>query len=125
MLPRQHRLTDDYDFRRVRRLGRPYHTSLFTLVVAPAKKKTDLRFGFVVSTKLDKRAVVRHRAVRLLREAVHKLLPQLNLGFDAVLIPKRKLLLSSYEEIGALVNQSLSKVPLLGSRLGPKGSARS
>ncbi len=117
MLPRAFRLVDDYDFRRVKRLGKPYHTSLFTVVIAPSKSTQSLRFGFVASTKLDKRAVARHRAVRLLRESVHKLLPELETGFDLVFIPKQKLLSSTYEEVSTEVYSTLSKVPLLGSRL--------
>ena len=122
MLPRAFRLVDDYDFRRVKRIGKAYHAPLFTAVVAPSKNKQDLRFGFIASTKLDKRAVVRNRVVRMLREAVHKILFDLETGFDVVIIPKKALLSSNYEEVNSTVYSTLSKVPLLGSRLTPSSS---
>jgi len=113
MLPRQYRLSDDYDFRRVRRLGQTFFTPLFNLTLAPAKNKESLRFGFIASTKLDKRSTVRHRAVRLLREAVQATLPRWPKGVDAVLVARSRLLSSSYEEVAATLNQVLPRVSSL------------
>lgn len=46
------------------------------------------RFAFVVSTRIDKRAVARNRIKRLLRESVRHLLPQINTGFDVIILVK-------------------------------------
>ncbi len=119
MLPRQYRLSDDYDFRRVRRLGQTFFTPLFNLTVAPAKDRQGLRFGFIASTKLDKRSTVRHRAVRLLREAVQATLPQWPKGVDVVFVVRPKLVSSTYEEVGACLNSLLPKISLPRPRPTP------
>jgi len=112
VLPKEFRLTDDYDFRRVRRLGRVYQSSFFKLVVAPAKRRGSLRFGFVISKRVAKRAVDRNRAVRLLREAVHQKLPDLKRGFDVVLVARTSILGKGGTEVSTEVNRVLSKTPL-------------
>ncbi len=110
MLPKENRLTDDYDFRRVKRLGRSYHCPLFKLSVARRKLEGPPRFGFVISTKIDKRATVRNRIKRLLREAVRAKLSRVPDGFDLVFVVRPKIVGKSYEEVRAEVDQVLSKV---------------
>ncbi len=110
MLPKENRLTDDYDFRRVKRLGRSYHCPIFKLTVAPQKIAAPPRFGFVISTKIDKRATVRNRIKRLLREAVRAKLSRIPEGFDLVFVVRPKIVGQSYEEVRAEVDQVLSKV---------------
>lgn len=46
------------------------------------------RFAFIVPTKVDKRATVRNRIKRLLREQVRKFMPQLPIGRDVVIIAR-------------------------------------
>jgi len=87
MLPKENRLTDDYDFRRVKRLGKSYHCPFFKLSLAPRKIAGPSRFGFVISTKIDKRATVRNRIKRLLREAMRERLEKIPDGFDLVVMP--------------------------------------
>ena len=118
MLPKDFRLTDDYDFRRVRRVGRIYQSPFFKLVVAPAKRRDTLRFGFVISKRVAKSAVQRNRATRLLREAIHQRLPQLNRGFDTVFIARPPILDKDGPAVAIEVNKVLSKTPLVGSRVG-------
>lgn len=110
MLPKENRLTDDYDFRRVRRLGKTYHCPIFSLTVASQKVPGPPRFGFVISTKIDKRATVRNRIKRLLRDAVRLKLTEVPDGFDLVFVVRPKIKEKSYEEICAEVDKILSKV---------------
>lgn len=49
------------------------------------------RFTVIVSTKIDKRAVIRNRMKRLVREAIHHLLPSLKQSIDGVFIVRKKL----------------------------------
>jgi len=116
MLPEGNRLRSKYDFRRVKRVGRSAHSPYFTLLYAPAKDSATLRFGFVASTKFDKRAVVRNRARRLLREAVRVHLSRIKPGHDLVLIARKGVKEVSSAEVSASLNQILSKVSLLGPR---------
>ncbi len=110
MLPKENRLTDDYDFRRVRRLGKSFHTPLFVLTIAPAKDSTTLRFGFITSTKLDKRAVARNRVKRLLREAVHKRLGDFKPGSDIVVVGKKGVVGKKCEDVEREMGKVLEKV---------------
>ena len=110
MLPKENRLTDDYDFRRVKRLGKSYHCPLFKLSVARRKTVGSSRFGFVISKKIDKRAVVRNRIKRLLRQAVRENLEKIPEGFDIVFVVRPNIVGKSYEEINIEFNKVLSKV---------------
>lgn len=110
MLPQENRLTDDYDFRRVRRLGRVFHTPLFIFSLAPAKKKDTLRFGLVVSTKVDKRAVVRNRIKRLLREAIRQRWGDFKPGVDIVMVAKKEIVGKKCKEVEEVLAGVLKKL---------------
>lgn len=118
MLPKENRLVEPYDFRRVGRLGRRYQSPFFSLTVAPQKQTAPPRFGFVVSTRIDKRAAVRNRIKRLLREAVHARLDSIPNGFDLVFATRPNIKGKSYEEVCSAVNQVLSKISFARSGLG-------
>lgn len=79
MLPREKRLTSDYEFRRVRRDGSRYGNSFFGLFVLNVKQGP-ARFGFVVGTRVSPLAVQRNRIKRILRAEVSRLLPQIRPG---------------------------------------------
>ncbi|MBU1104857.1 ribonuclease P protein component [Candidatus Parcubacteria bacterium] len=113
MLPAEYRLLDDYDFRRVKRLGRSYNFPFFIIACAHAKNPKGLRFGFIFSTNFNKRATVRNRYKRLLRQGVQKRLNEFKLGFDIVFIPKKSILGRSYEEISHSFDTALPKTPLV------------
>jgi len=110
MLPKENRLTDDYDFRRVKRLGKSHPGPLFSLAAAPRKTKGQSRFCFVISKKIDKRATVRNRVKRLLRGAVRERLEKIPDGFDIVFVVRPKIVGRSYEEINTEFDKILSKV---------------
>jgi len=110
MLPKENRLIDDYDFRRVKRLGKSYHCPLFKLTVAPQKISAAPRFGFVISTKIDKRATVRNRINRLLRQAIRERLGKISEGLDLVFVVRPKIIGKNYEEVSTEVDQVLSKI---------------
>jgi len=120
MLPKENRLTDDYDFRRVKRLGKSYHCPLFKLSLARRKIKAESRFGFVISKKIDKRAVVRNRIKRLLRQAVRERLERIPDGFDIVFVVRPQIVGKNYEEVNSEFDKVLSKVSFHRSRLGEK-----
>lgn len=62
--------------------------------------KNDLnnsRFGFVVSTKISRKAVVRNKIKRRLREIVRQ--SNIEPGFDVVIIAKPEITDSNYQDI--------------------------
>lgn len=81
-LPPTHRLKRRQDFDAVYQRGRRYATShLFLRVLAqPGESDQPSRFGFVLSQKVDKRAVVRNRLRRHLQATIRALLPRLSKG---------------------------------------------
>lgn len=54
------------------------------------KNTAGRRFAFIVSTKVDKRAVVRNRIKRLIREIVYNELSRLAENMDVVVVVKAK-----------------------------------
>lgn len=113
MLPRKYRLHSDYDFRRLRVRGQKYFSPLFTLIIAPVRDRQALRLGFVVSARLDKRATVRNRLKRVLREVIRRKLSQLKRGFDAAFYIRSGMLKRTYEDVAAEVDRLLPKTPLV------------
>ena len=87
-LPKEYILKDKYYFKRVRRLGKTFSTPLFFLNIASCKDPRELKFGLIVTTKIDKRAVERNRIRRALSEAVRKRLPNMNRGYHVVIVVK-------------------------------------
>lgn len=116
MLPKENRLQAKYDYRRVKRIGKGVYSPYFTLLYAPTKDPMDLRFGFVASSKLDKRATQRNRARRLMREAVRKRLSEIEPGYDIILIAKNKIKEAGLAEVSSSLDQVLSKISLLRPR---------
>lgn len=89
MLPKLHRLPSP-DVRRVMRTGRRVNTQGTQLVVALNNLSVS-RFALIVPVGVDKRAVVRSRTRRLLRESVRIVLLVIAPGWDGVFIVRKGL----------------------------------
>ena len=76
----------------VREEGQFIAGPLFSLLIADLTDQKPSRFAFIVSTKLSKRAVVRNRAKRLLREAGGSLLKKMVEGKIVLFLAKKSLL---------------------------------
>ncbi len=109
MLPKERRLVSDYDFRKVRQKGRKIRSSLFDLYYLPTKRKNPSRFGFVVSTRLDKRAVRRNRVKRTFREQIRAILPQVKEGFDLVFWVRKKALETTPGQLREAFKETLKR----------------
>jgi ribonuclease P protein component len=72
------------------------------------KKAATPRFTFVVSTAVDKRATVRNRMKRLLREAVRKVLPTAP-RIDGVIVA-RKGMPDIQDEVDTLIHELFDEV---------------
>lgn len=75
--------------RDVLRFGRRSSESFISIVIQKNTVSIS-RFGFVVSTRMDKRAVYRNRLKRLLRESVHHILPRIAKGWDVIISARSK-----------------------------------
>lgn len=103
MLKRENRLS-----KIIRGAGeKKYFSSLFQVKVSE-NKENKLRFGFVVSRKIDKRAVVRNRTKRVLRSAVETFLNSLS-GKDIIIVAKKSLSFKEKEEVSRELGNILNK----------------
>jgi ribonuclease P protein component len=70
---------------------------LFNLRVSDNGEKTT-RFAFIVSKKIDKRAVARNRTKRILRSAVEEIVEKVNGGKNVIIVAKKTLVPNQKEE---------------------------
>lgn len=89
MLPRSNRLPSS-DIKTVMRSGRRLHGDGVQLVFIQNALPVS-RFAFVVPISVDKRAVVRNRMRRLVRESVRLALPTIAPGWDGVFLIRKGL----------------------------------
>jgi len=87
MLPQKNRLKKEKDFDEVFEKGKGFNSSLLFLKAKRNNLKVK-RFGFVVSQKVSKKAIVRNRVKRFLREAIKERLKEIKSGVDIVLVTK-------------------------------------
>lgn len=84
------------------------------MLISPQVLKTQpSRFGFIISTKVHKKAVKRNRAKRLLTEAVLSLSSKIKPGFDVVFLAKKKIIDISLEEIKKEVKRLFIEAELI------------
>lgn len=112
MLPSQNRLTQKADFELVKLEGKVVQADSFAFVFIEKNEEIPSRFGFIVSTKISKKATLRNRAKRALREGLRQNLFYTKKGIDAVFLAKTSILKKSTTEIMNEVKEilTLSKV---------------
>ncbi|MBU2578838.1 ribonuclease P protein component [Patescibacteria group bacterium] len=108
MLPKKNRLKKNKDFTKVIRQGKFSHSFFLSLKEA----KNDLaqtRVGFVVSKKISKKATVRNKIKRWLREAVRANLDKIRSGKDIIFFTKKGIEEKKFWEIKQAVEKLLKK----------------
>lgn len=105
------RLTRSTDFKRVRRTGKSY-AHPFVVLVVQASEAPRVRVGVTAGRSVGG-AVQRNRAKRLLREAMRPLLPQINPGWDLILIARPALSTSSLQEIRQALTSLLRRAQII------------
>jgi len=124
MLPSLYRLTRMKDFEILFKQGRFVGTELLTLKIwriepnqYPRRKyhRDDLKIGFVVSTKIEKRAVGRNRLKRQMREVVRLLLKEkkIKAGYMMAFLTKKEMIGKTYQEIEKEIIFVLRKAKVL------------
>ena len=81
---------------------------LFNLRVSDNGEKIT-KFAFVVSKKIDKRAVVRNRTKRVLRSAAEEIVKKSEIGKNIVIVSKKALLPAQKEEVLGILETILIK----------------
>lgn len=109
MLPRQNRLKKTKDFERVFKQGL-FINDKFIAFKAARNGLDVTRFGFVVSKKISKKAVIRNKIKRWLRAAVLPGLKDIKPGFDIAVMTKPEILNSNFKEIKSIIQLLISRI---------------
>ncbi len=117
-LPKINRIRKKKDFEIIFKNSRSFKTSLCILRIAKNELGVN-RFGFVVSLKVSKNAVVRNKIRRRFAEvaarAIKNITPtaQANTGTDVVLIALPGIEKKEFLEIKQVINNALIKMGLI------------
>lgn len=114
MLPSTQRLKKTKDFALMATKGRSIFGPLATLRVrldSKVPKDQPSKIGFIVSTKVFKRAVKRNLAKRRFRSAMRELLPIIPPGYHLLFILKPETLTEDYETIKQEITRLVGKIP--------------
>lgn len=93
MLKKKYRLSD---FKKLK--SKTINSPLFTLRYLESGEKVS-KFAFVISKKIDKRAVVRNKIKRQISKALEGILEKITRGYTFIFIVKKEILTKSQEEI--------------------------
>lgn len=98
MLPQVNRLRKTKDFDNVFKKGKLIAGKLIFLKIK--KNKLDIsRFGFIVSLKISKKAVIRNKIKRHLREIIKENLSNIKSGLDIIITVKPEIVNKNYQDI--------------------------
>ena len=110
-MERRFRLTRSTDIKRVRRLGKSYAHPLIVLQMA-VNENQDTRFGIVAGRSVGG-AVQRNRAKRLMRESLRSLLPEINPGWDILLLARHGMDGATFTNVHTVMTTLLQRAHLL------------
>jgi len=111
MLKKSNRITKDKEFDRAFKIGQSFYTKLFGIKAASNGLEIN-RLGVLISTKVSKKAVIRNKVKRQVREIIQKELPNLKNGKDLVIIVFSQILGKKFEEIKEAFILALKKLKL-------------
>jgi ribonuclease P protein component len=90
MLAKQYRLSGKNNFDKVLKEGRFVQSDAFGLAYLKREDEEVSRFGFIVSTKVSKTAILRNRVKRALSEAARFINTKIEKGYNIVFLAKGK-----------------------------------
>lgn len=111
VLPEQNRLKKKKDFERINKQGRVISGDFLVL----KKLKNDMnhsRIGLVVPLKISKKAVVRNKAKRRLREIIRENLDEMKPGYDLVFFTRKGIEEKDFNEINLELKTLFKKAKL-------------
>lgn len=85
MLLQKNRLKKKKDFETVFKQGKGFKQGFLYLKIIKNNLDTS-RFGFVISKKFSKKAVIRNKTKRRLSEIIKMRLPEIKKGMDAIIV---------------------------------------
>lgn len=111
MLPKEYRLKRKKDFEKVLRRGKLLAKNFLILKTVKNNLKT-IRIGVVVSRKVSKKAVLRNKAKRKIREAIRANIKKIKPGYDLIFFTKKGIEKKSFSEIKEEVEKLIVRAKL-------------
>jgi len=112
MLPRINRIKKKKDFETIFKNSKGFKNNLFILRIS--KNNLGLnRFGFVVSKKISKKAIIRNRIKRRMSEAIKGEAQKIKTGTDLVLIASPGIDKKDFSEIKETISNALLRARLI------------
>ncbi len=90
MLNSKNRLKKKINFARIEIDGVMHQSRSFGMGVYNRKDDEPSHFGFIISTKISKKAVIRNRIKRIMSEVIRKNLKNLKNGYDILFLIKHQ-----------------------------------
>ena len=112
MLAQKNRLRRKKDFERVLRKGKGLKED-FLILKMVKNNSSQNRFGFIVGTKISKKAVLRNKLKRRLRELVRGKIEKIKKGFDIILIAQSGLGNRDFWELEEIFTKIFRRAKLL------------
>jgi len=112
MLSEKNRLKKEKDFQKVIQKGKKAGED-FLILRSLRNKLKRTRIGFVVSRKIAKKAVLRNKIKRRLREAVRPNLAKVKSGYDLIFFTKKGIEGKDFWQIKEAVSKLLQRAKLL------------
>jgi len=111
MLKKTNRISYDKEFDRVFKSGQSFYGQVLG-VRAAINERAETRAGILVSTKVSKKAVIRNRLKRQIREIFFAELPKLKSGYDLVIIVLPRILDKNFQEIETVLGAGFKALKL-------------
>ncbi|MFH1657667.1 MAG: ribonuclease P protein component [bacterium] len=108
MLLKENRLRNKKDFDKVFKEGRGFKEDFLYLKFRNNNSEVS-RFGFIVSQKISKKAVIRNKLKRRLREIINTEMARIKNGIDVVLITSPGLENRDFQKLKEIVVKTLAK----------------
>lgn len=109
MLPREKRVRNERDFKRIYQKGSFFSVGSFTLNFLPNRMSFS-RLGIVVSKKAESKATDRNQTKRRFREASRKLYDILPPGYDVIVTIKKTAKGRKFTELEKEVSEAFKKI---------------
>lgn len=113
MLSRKYKLRKKNDFKYVFENGKYQDDSFIRLKIAKGNQTEISRFGFMISSKISKKAVERNKIRRRLERIVQLNIKKIKTGFDIIVLAKPEINNKNYIEIQEALLNLFTKVNLM------------
>jgi len=111
MLKRDNRIGRNKEFDRAFKIGQSFYGKILGLKVVDNDLEIS-RLGVLISTKVSKKAVIRNKFKRQIKQIIRTELPELKKGKDLVIIVFPQILDKNFQEISLFLKNSLRQLKL-------------